>query len=423
MTQSSRNPVLHVAHSLDNSERAVREAEKFTFRHLPMRIFILLWVAVANAFLAILRRLFFAPWNPSENIEGIVVYTVGILGDNVVLLPSLATLRQHFSTATITVIINCQHWKQDAAEGILGPSAFKDRLIILNDHPVRRAGFHFVYNEEHFTDVSCDLFVNLSPFGNRGWLGAVLREMIFAKFLGARHAVGFRMSTLSRGALFNPVQYCFVRNEPRRGAEVLRELNIEVLISDGLLPVSKEAHDTVIAKLVTVGGRNKPFFILNPGAKFRSKCWPAERFGLVARHLFEKFGATSVVTGNAAELEIANQVVASAGGYAVSLAGETTIAELIELLRLSSGCITNDTGTMHLAALLEVPTVALFSTRHSPTHWLPQGKRIISLFTLPTCRYCYDDDCKEPICLHGIGVDDVMKNIINLIDEEGGLNA
>jgi len=423
MTQSSRNQILHAACSLDDAERTVRDAEKSLFSHLLMRIFILLWVSVANAFLALLRRLFFAPWNPSSEIGGIVVYTVGILGDNVVLLPSLATLRQHFSTATITVIINCQHWNQDAADGILGDSPFKDRIIILNDHPVRREGFHFVYDKERFIDVPCDLFVNLSPFGNRGWLGAVLREMIFARFLGARHAVGFQMSTLSRGALFNPVQYRFVRNEPRRGAEVLRELNLKVLISDDLLPVSKEAHDTVIAKLATLGGKNKHFFVLNPGAKFRSKCWPAERFGLVASHLFEKFGATSVVTGNAAEVEIANQVVVSARGYAVSLAGKTTIPELIELLRLSSGCVTNDTGTMHLAALLEIPTVALFSTRHSPTHWLPQGKRIVSLFTLPTCRYCYDDDCNEPKCLHAIGVDDVMEYLVRLIDETGGLNA
>jgi ADP-heptose:LPS heptosyltransferase len=425
MKPFSGNPIIYAARSMDDAEQTVRDAEKSLFSHLPMRIFILLWVTVANAFLTLLRRLFFTPWNPSSEIGGIVVYTVGILGDNVVLLPSLATLRQHFSTATITVIINCQHWNQDAAEGILGHSPFKDRIIILNDHPVRREGFHFVYDKERFIDVPCDLFVNLSPFGNRGWLGAVLREMIFARFMGARHAVGFCMSTLSRGALFNPIQYRFVRNEPRRGAEVLRELNFDILISDDLLPVSKEAHDTVIAKLAAVGVRNKLFFVLNPGAKFRSKCWPAKRFGLVARHLFEKLGATSVVTGNAAEVEIANQVVVSSAECAVSLAGETTVSELIELLRLSSGCVTNDTGTMHLAALLEIPTVALLSTRHSPTHWLPQGKRIISLFTLPTCRYCYDDDCNEPMCLDAIDVATVVSHMDTLIAEakEIRLNA
>jgi ADP-heptose:LPS heptosyltransferase len=423
MAPTSKNLVICVARTLEDSERFVQNAEKSLLHKFPSRIFLFSWVNFTNIFLSFLRRILFIPPNPLSNINGIVVYTVGILGDNAVLLPSLRALRQHFSRATITVVTNCQHWSPDAAEGILGHSPFKDRLIILNDHPVRRKGFHFVYDKEHFTNIPCDLFVNLSPFGNRGWLGAVLREMIFAKFLGARHAVGFRMSTLSRGVLFNPVQYRFVQNEPRRGAEVLRELNLDVLISDDLLPVSKEAHDTMKAKLADVGVNNKPFFVLNPGAKFHSKCWPAERFGLVARNLFEKFGATSVVIGNVAEVEIAKKVVASSQGCAVSLAGETTVSDLIELLRHSSGCVTNDTGTMHLAALLEIPTVALFSTRHSPTHWLPQGRRIISLFTLPACRYCYDDDCNEPRCLYAIGVDDVMKNIINLIDERGGLNA
>ncbi len=423
MTLASKNPEIYVARKLEEAERFVQNAEKSPLHKFPSRIFLFSWVHFTNIFLSFLRRILFRSLNTSSKINGIVVYTVGILGDNATLLPSLRAIRQHFSKATITIVTNCQHWNPDAAEGILGPSPFKDRLIILNDHPVRREGFHFVYDKAHFIDVPCDLFINFSPFGNRGWLGAVLREMIFARFLGARHAVGFRMSTLSRGALFNPVQYRFVRNEPRRGAEVLRELNLDALINDDLFPVSKEAHNAMIAKLAAVAAKNKPFFVLNPGAKFQSKCWPAERFGLVARRLFEKFGVTSVVIGNVDEIEIAKKVVASSQGCAVSLAGETTVPELIELLRHSSGCVTNDTGTMHLSALLEIPTVALFSTRHSPTHWLPQGRRITSLFTLLACRYCYDDDCNKPICLHAIGVDDVMKNLINLINEQGGLNA
>ena len=413
---------IYAVHSYEELQQIIRQVEGFGVRKFIKRVFITYWVLAANILLTIIRRLYFKSKLSHSEVKEIVVYTVGILGDNAVILPALATLRWHFSTATITIITNCQHWNPSATEGILTHSPFKDRLIILNDHPVQRDGFQFIWDKDKYVGVGCDLFVNLSPFGNRGWLGAVLKEIVFARFLGAHYAVGFRMSTLSRGSMFHLVQYHFVKNEPRRAAAVLEELGIKKISEENPLPIVREAQAAISGKLKKLGV-NRPYFIINPGAKFHSKCWPLEQFGAVACYLFKKYGSVSVITGVASEKDIADKVVAASKRSAISLAGETTVVELIELLRHSSGCITNDTGTMHLAALLNIPTVALFSARLTPAHWMPEGERIISLFTLPDCRYCYNDGCIEPICLNAIEVNSVVESLDHLISASCVLNA
>lgn len=402
---------VYAVHSLLETEEIVNQAEHFNIKRIVKSAFITCWVFTANLLLDIVRRMLFKNKPPPADIKNIVVYMVGILGDNVVMLPALAALRRQYSQARITVITNCQTWGTQIAEGILGPSSLKDRLITLSEDPVRRSRCSFLIDREKFAGVDCDLFVNLSPFGNRGWFGAVIREMAFARLLGALYAVGFRMSTLSRGWLFNDVQYRFVTNEPRRYMDVIAQLGLSSPLTEDLLGHNEEARQSVVQKLKINGINSENFFVVNPGAKFVAKCWPAERFGKVAEYMSTEYEGAVVVTGTSAERVIAGDVVRFSGGTAINLAGETTVQELVELLRLAKGCITNDTGTMHLAAMVGVPTVAIFSLRHSPSHWLPIGDRIVSMFSIFPCRYCYDDYCTTGECLQEIKSSDVIEQI------------
>jgi ADP-heptose:LPS heptosyltransferase len=386
-------------------------------KFLFLRLFITIWVAFANFTLWALRLILFRKWGyKTKDFEHIVAYTVGIVGDNVVMIPALAALRRRYPSAKITLVTNCQVWDQEAAGGVLQSLPYKDRLIILGDDPLQRRGFRFILNER-LTGVTCDLFVNLSPFGNRGWIGAVVREMIFARKLGASHAVGFRMSTYSKRGIFNKVQHHFVKNEPRRAREVLKQLGLVPTEGEDLLPYDANARNEVLRKIGENGVSSESFFAVNPGAKFESKCWPADRFAAVSRWIYDQYEASVFVTGTAGERALAQSVVTAAGNRAINLAGETSIQELIELLRLSKGCVTNDTGTMHLAAMVGVPTVAIFTVRHSPFHWLPLGSHVVSLFNPIDCRYCYDDECKIGACLEGISVDDVIHGLKDVLQE------
>lgn len=416
---ATRKKEVYAVWSLEEAEKVLRAAEEFDVRNLLKRGFISAWVFVANCCLRTLRFVLFKKWKISKReFKDIILYTVGIVGDNIVMLPALAALRRRYKEARITVITNCQIWDQNGAIGILGPSPFKDRLIVLDDHPVQRKGFRFLMDRKRFEGVKCDLFVNLSPFGNRGWIGAVVREMIFAKKLGAKYAIGFKMSTYSRKRMFNKVQHRFVKNEPRRSREVLKELGLKPVEDEDLLPHDEAAKESVLKKISQNGRNQRPIFVMNPGAKFESKCWPPEYFGEVAKWVHREYGSTVVVTGVASERKIAQGVLRASGDFAVDLSGQTTVQELIELLRISKGCVTNDTGTMHLAAMIRIPTVAIFTTRISPTHWLPIGSSIVSIFSFEDCSFCYKDDCSNPKCLRNVDKDLLLQELRKLLSKK-----
>ena len=105
------------------------------------------------------------------------------------------------------------------------------------------------------------------------------------------------------------------------------------------------------------------FAILNPGAGWPSKIWPAERYGVLAKRLETAYGLRSVaVWGTAEELPMAERIVATGGGSA-RLAPTTSMTELAALCRRAAIFVGSDTGPMHLAVAVETPTISL----HGPS--------------------------------------------------------
>lgn len=105
------------------------------------------------------------------------------------------------------------------------------------------------------------------------------------------------------------------------------------------------------------------FALVNPGAGWPSKVWPAERYGELARHLAKAHGLPSVAAwGLSSELALAKTIVAASGGHA-RLAPPTSMTEFAALCRRSALFVGSDTGPMHLAVAVSVPTISL----HGPS--------------------------------------------------------
>ena len=124
---------------------------------------------------------------------------------------------------------------------------------------------------------------------------------------------------------------------------------------DPLFPRDAAAEtwtDRTLAKIAAGG-----FAILNPGAGWGAKCWPAESFGAVARALSQR-GLAVIVNHGPGEEALADAVRDASGGAALPL--KCSVGELIALTRRASVFLGGDTGPMHLAAALHVPVVALF---------------------------------------------------------------
>jgi heptosyltransferase I len=107
-----------------------------------------------------------------------------------------------------------------------------------------------------------------------------------------------------------------------------------------------------------------PFAVIHPGSsKARpDKQWKTERFGEVAGWLGTTLGMRSVVCFGPAERELAERVVAASDGWAVTAWSGASVLDLAALLRRARLFVGTDSGPMHIAAALGVPTVALFGS-------------------------------------------------------------
>jgi hypothetical protein len=117
------------------------------------------------------------------------------------------------------------------------------------------------------------------------------------------------------------------------------------------------------------------FVLLNPGAGWGAKQWPAERYGEVAHRLAE-WGYGSLVNFGPGEGVLARAVEATSEGAAEGIS--CSLSLLIALTRRARLFIGGDTGPMHLAAALGVPIVGLFGPTN-PARNGPFGTRTVVL--------------------------------------------
>ncbi len=179
---------------------------------------------------------------------------------------------------------------------------------------------------------------------------------------------------------------CGIRGRWLRAAGMSIEQNISVVA--GLLeqtekipapdvsrdfPFDLQADACIGQRLAEYGLED--FAILNPGAGWGAKRWPAERYGEVARELADR-GVRSILNYGPGEEELVRAAEAASGGAARAMSCNVT--ELIALTRRARLFIGGDTGPLHLAAALRIPVVAIFGPT-DPARNGPYGTRSVVL--------------------------------------------
>ena len=167
--------------------------------------------------------------------------------------------------------------------------------------------------------------------------------------------------------------------------------------ADFSFPIPQHAVEGVDALLNKHGiAAGAPVLLCAPGTNWETKHWSADRFAEVARH-FLKRGWRMVLIGSERERSVCARVAAAATGT-VDLCGQTSLAELAALVRRSGGCITNDSGPMHMAVALDRPVVSIFG----PTDalWIgPYGRPDAVVRADLPCAPCYLRELRQ--CRHG----------------------
>jgi heptosyltransferase-2 len=154
-----------------------------------------------------------------------------------------------------------------------------------------------------------------------------------------------------------------------------------------------------------------PLVALAVGAAFGpAKEWPAARYAALIDLLAERHGAECVLVGAPREAPACERVAAASGAGAMVLAGHTTVAQAMALLTLCDAFVGNDSGSMHLAGALGLPTVGIFGSS-DPSRTAPLGPRTRALYHPIECSPCLARTCRfgHYRCLSEIAPEDVLR--------------
>jgi heptosyltransferase III len=354
-----------------------------------------------------------------DSVRGLV-YRPGSLGDTLVSLPAIAEIRRRYPEHRLTLLTESQvagstrvspwiilketGWFEDVCFYVVKPESAADRWHNLSlALRLRGIGYH-------------DIFSLAPPRTTRQLR---VDSSIFRGLVGARryHA--------ARRAAWPPsgVDPAHVEHEGLRLLRIVDPAaNGDALDNFRLLvPATEQAIGRGL--LNDLGVRPDQMLIgVGPGSGRSATTWPAERFAALGSALLGQFGNMVLLAiGGSRERGLCDELCAAWGPRSHNLAGRLSVFGSASVLSQCATFIGNDSGPTHLAAMLGIPCVAIFSARNAPGQWQPLGAHHIVLEDRPECAGCMLDDCVHEAkkCLTRIETGRVVREAISLIESRG----
>jgi ADP-heptose:LPS heptosyltransferase len=329
---------------------------------------------------------------------------VGAIGDIVCAIPAFAAIRRAYPDARLTLLTTPGRYSHSLhAEELLGNAEWIDEIILYDLEDVRtreqRRAFGAKLRARRF-DVWFDLTLDRTRFAR------MLRDMLFAKLIGARWACGWRLEHIDFAAKAEAEVIDFP-NEVERLMGMLSRGGIESGAVEFPLPLN-EMGDPFLPRIIRESEmKSVPIVAIAPGARRSCNLWPSERFAAVAIDLVSR-GITIVLIGGPEDYLMCEDL-ASQVGSGSNLVGKLSIPESCALLRRCDLLICVDSGPQHLAAAVGNPCVALFSQRNQRRRWYPYGNNHIVLEGSVECHTCLLDTCpNDNRCMKQISIEDVL---------------
>lgn len=312
-----------------------------------------------------------------QSVRQLLVVRLSSMGDVIHTLPAVSALREALPDAMIGWVVE-ERWSELlCARGYALDGPLSEQKPLANRvHCVRTKQWRKnLFSPATLADLRSSLgeIRRVRYDVTIDFQGAV-RSAVIARWSGAREILGF--ATPREG----PARLFYKRNAHTVGTHVIEqnlalaaEFTGAAAVPEAILPRDPAAEawcDRYLAE-----NKVSKMVLVNPGAGWGAKQWPAERYGFVAKKLADD-GYTILVNYGPGEEELAHSVEASSQGSARPV--QCSLGELIALTRRASLFVGGDTGPLHLAAALKVPVAAIFGPT-DPARNGPFGTRSVVL--------------------------------------------
>jgi ADP-heptose:LPS heptosyltransferase len=336
----------------------------------------------------------FMPWI-NHRVHSVLVIHQGALGDFILALPGLDTLRKTFPQARLL---------------LMG----YPRILELVDHRFYADGIVSADQRgmSSFFVPGAPLDPSLSGFFDQFDLVVVF----------GRDEEGVLIGNLKRVC---HGQILHINPFPSWGEKIhlidhlLRQFSqygFRILGSNPRVHLKESDHDwgrNFLARRGLTQEERSSVILLHPGSGSKRKVWPPERFLSLSQILRDRLDSRILIILGPAE---GSEVERVFKGMDPQIFIQVKGLSLLQLASVMEGCrffIGNDSGISHMASALGIPTMALFGPT-DPMVWAPRGEKVWVVRKRIPCSPCDRErffQCSDPECMKGIGIEEVLKEL------------
>jgi len=347
----------------------------------------------------------------SEARGGVLLIQLGDIGDVVLTIPAIRTLRRHFPEDELVVCV------RENARELAEDCPWTDRIISV-DKRQRKTGDELAYQARFLASLRKPRFslaIDLRT-GSRGAVAAFLS--------GARYRIG---RFADDGRLWRNRLFTHLVKPENETFQYAAEHHLNVIAPLGVytddctptLTVPEPRKRRALAILREAGiPDHRPIVAIHPFSLWQYKEWQSSQWVSLMNHITTRWGFSVIVTGSPVERARARELTQRPGGTICNLAGKTSIGDLPALLRLCAFFIGVDTAALHIAGAVGVPTVGIFGPS-SPITWAPRGDRHCVVTKRMPCQPCRQKGCRgteRSRCLDDLKAEEVIPFVESFLE-------
>lgn len=346
-----------------------------------------------------------------KDFFNILLWMPNWIGDVILVLPTLQALRARFQNSRLTVVV-----KPPSQELLAGHPAI-DTLMPFHEKDSGRLWDHIRFAKR------------LKKY--RFDLGVVFPNSFRSAFLlyltGAETRIGY--ASEGRFPFLTHPQYAGKQSETLFRVDyffnILAGIGLESPDREFLQFIPKTIDKSLSPFLTELRLNTHEFLIaLHPGGSKEPRRWHTERFSMLCQKLIKEYRAKILLIGNTGDQETLSQIQKGCPSNSTISLTKLNLQQISAVIRKSDLFIGNDSGMMHLAALVGTPLVGIFGPGHPETTgpYISSDKQEVIFKNYPCspCRQKFFQECKpsphnKPYCIEDISIKDVMEAVRKII--------
>lgn len=335
----------------------------------------------------------------------ILVVKYSALGDIILAVPSLRSLKNKYPNSKISLLVDVQF------QDILKNSPYIDNILAYNIKEAPIFSKRFWRIASNLRDESFDIVVDLQNNAKSHLVGFL--SLTPRRYGYKNKKLGF---LLSNGINDNKDEVDPVSHQAR----VLHLLGVDIL--DKTLELSpgkqEEEHVNGFLNKEWIAGKQLLFgFNISASNRWQTKKWPLDKFAKLGDIICKRYNARILLTGTEDDLESANRFKKFSKMKPIVACGKTGLLELAALIGRCRVFVTSDSAPMHIAAAMRVPFVAIFGPTDPGRH-MPIADNCVVIYKKLSCSPCYKPTCNSNKCLKAVTVEEVAKAVEELIKKK-----